>query len=637
MRDSVKHESFRLRPPAAAGPGARIGNAPFGTRVGMEWAQHFSPPTSDEPMNVSEQLLQILRDEGVRHIFGVAGDALNPLMSALGQQDEDAEDRIRWIKMKHEGNASFAAFAQGELGENLGVCASTVGPGALHLVNGLYNARKERSPVLAITGQVPVEHLGTEYHQEVDLTRVFEDVCTYQAVVRSPEEAPRVILRAIRIALAERTVCRVELPADIAAMKAANQDFVHRVFRTRSVVVPPSELLDRAVELIDGAESVGILAGAGCREARGDVLALAEHLRAPITHTVRAADIFDHDAPNVVGLTGLIGNPSGYAAVMESDLLLMLGTDFPYTQFLPYDTPVVQVDIRPENIGNRVPVTLGIHGDVGVVARHLLDACRARTEGTFANRLNTDFLDWKREQCERSDGERDFKVMHPQIVARTLSDVASDDAIFVVDTGTSAIWSTNFMNFRGGRRVIGSFNHGSMAVGLPAAIGAQLQYPDREVWALVGDGAFNMSLHDLSTAAEYGLPIRIIVLNNAELGFVKIEMEEAGLVPNYDAIAIDNIDFCAYARLCGGDGVSVTEVSGIRSALDQAKQFDGPFVVDAHVTGGALSLPPKIEAHQARNFAMSKLREIAGALKGDRRQWENIKSELDAFIDLQRG
>ncbi|MEX2470881.1 MAG: thiamine pyrophosphate-dependent enzyme [Gemmatimonadota bacterium] len=587
-------------------------------------------------MNVSEQLLEILRAEGVRHIFGVAGDALNPLIAALAAQDDD-EHRVRWIKMKHEGNASFAAFAQGELGENLGVCASTVGPGALHLVNGLYNARKERSPVLAITGQVPVEHLGTNYHQEVDLTRVFEDICAYQAVIRSPEEAPRVILRALRIALNERTVCRVELPADIAEMKAANQEFVHRVFRSRSHVEPHAEALERAVELIEGVDTVGILAGAGCRHARDEVLALAEYLGAPITHTVRAADIFDHDAPNVVGLTGLIGNPSGYTAVMESDLLLMLGTDFPYTHFLPHDKPVIQVDIRPANIGNRVPVTLGIHGDVGRVARHLVGQCRARTEGAFADKLNSEFLEWKRKQCESSDGERDFKVMHPQIVAKSLSDVASDDAIFVIDTGTSAIWSTNFMNFHGGRRVIGSFNHGSMAVGLPAAIGAQIQYPGREVWALVGDGAFNMSMHDLSTAAEYELPIRIVVLNNAELGFVKIEMEEAGLAPNYDAIAVDNIDFCAYARLCGGEGVAVTEVSGIRPALDRAKAATGPFLVDAHVTGGELSLPPRIEAHQARNFATSKLREIAGALKGDRRQWENIKRELDAWMDLRRG
>ncbi|MDT8369749.1 MAG: thiamine pyrophosphate-binding protein [Longimicrobiales bacterium] len=587
-------------------------------------------------MNVSEQLLQILHTEGVRHIFGVAGDALNPLVTALGQQEGEPEDQVKWVKMKHEGNASFAAFAQGELGENIGVCASTVGPGALHLVNGLYNARKERSPVLAITGQVPVEHIGTDYHQEVDLTRVFEDVCAYQAVIRSPEEAPRVILRALRIALSERAVCRVELPADIAEMKAANEDFVHSVFRSRSHLEPPREAIEKAVELIDGVEKVGILAGAGCRGARDEVLALAEHLRAPITHTVRAADIFDHDAPNVVGLTGLIGNPSGYTAVMECDLLLMLGTDFPYTRFLPYDTPVIQVDTRAANIGNRVPVTLGIHGDAGRVARELTGACRARTEGSFAEELNAEFLEWKRKQCESSDGERDFKVMHPQIVARTVSDVASDDAIFVIDTGTSAIWSTNFMNFRDGRRVIGSFNHGSMAVGLPAAIGAQLQYPDREVWALVGDGAFNMSLHDLSTAAEYELPIRIIVMNNAELGFVKIEMEEAGLAPNYDALANDNIDFCAYARLCGGEGVSVTEVSGIRPAIEQAKAAPGPFVVDAHVTGGELSLPPRIEPRQARNFATSKLREIAGALKGDRRQWENIKRELDAWIDLQR-
>ena len=587
-------------------------------------------------MNVSEQLLGILRQEGVRHIFGVAGDALNPLVSALADQDPDDPDRVRWIRVKHEGNASFAAFAQGELGGNLGVCASTVGPGALHLVNGLYNARKERSPVLAITGHIPVEHIGTEYHQEVDLTRIFEDVCTYQGVIRSPEEAPRVILRALRIALNERTVCRVELPADIARMNAANDDFVHPVVRSEARVAPSEAALERAVELIEEADTVGILAGAGCRGARDDVLALAQHLGAPITHTVRAADIFDHDAPNVVGLTGLIGNPSGYTAVMESDLLLMLGTDFPYTRFLPHDKPVIQVDIRARNIGNRVPVTLGIHGDAGMVARHLTGSCRARTDGSFAEELHGEFLEWRRKQCERSDSEKGFQVMHPQILARTLSDVASDDAIFVIDTGTSAIWSTNFMNFRGDRRVIGSFNHGSMAVGLPAAIGAQLQHPDREVWALVGDGAFNMSLHELSTAAVYDLPIRIVVLNNEELGFVKIEMEEAGLAPNYDALTVENIDFSAYARLCGGQGTAVTEVAGIRPALEQAKKSPGLFVVDAHVTSGELSLPPRIETHQARDFAVSKLREVAGALKGDRRQWENIKKELEAWVDLQR-
>jgi thiamine pyrophosphate-dependent acetolactate synthase large subunit-like protein len=597
--------------------------------LGLYSAELINKPNADQ-MNVSQQLLKILTNEGIRHIFGVAGDALNPLISAMADQNE-----VKWIKMKHEGNASFAAFAQGELNENIGVCASTVGPGALHLVNGLYNAKKERSPVLAITGQVPVEHIGTNYHQEVDLTKVFDDICEYQAIIRSPEEAPRVILRALRIAINHKCVCRIELPADIAEMPAENKDFVHRVFRSRSTVVPDQKGLEKAVELIDQAQKVGILAGAGCRSSREEVLEFALKVNAPITHTVRASDIFDHSSKNVVGLTGLIGNPSGYEAVMKCDLLIMLGTDFPYTRFLPDKTKTIQVDIRAENIGNRTSVTLGLHADIKHFVNYINSKCAIKKDAAWVDKLNVDFKKWLENNCKTSDGEKDFKVMHPQVVARQISDVAAKDAIFVIDTGTSAIWSSNFMNFHSQRRIIGSFNHGSMAVGLPAAIGAQLQFPDREVWALVGDGAFNMSLHDFSTAVEYELPIKIIVLNNSELGFVKIEMEEAGFAPNYDAIEVKNFLFAAYAKLVGGDGVSVTENEGIIPAIKQAQKSKSPFILNAQVSGGELSLPPHIDFHQAKNFGMSKVKELLKAAKGDRSQWENIKNEVKAYLDKE--
>jgi len=586
-------------------------------------------------MNVSEQLLAILQSEGVRQIIGVAGDALNPLVTAMGKQDRDSPDYVRWIKMKHEGNASFAAFAQGELGGNIGVCASTVGPGALHLVNGLYNAKKERSPVLAITGQVPIEHIGTNYHQEVDLTKVFDDVCAYQAVIRSAEEAPRVILRALRIAINHKCVCRIELPADIAEMPAENVPFVHQVFRSRAVTTPPREQLDAAVRLIDEADTVGILAGAGCRDARDAVLAFAKKLNAPITHTVRAADIFDHESENVVGLTGLIGNPSGYKAVMECDLLIMLGTDFPYVNYLPKSTKTIQVDIRPESIGNRTNVSLGIHADVGCFTRYVLEQCVEKPDRRFVKKLNKEFHEWLDHNCQTSSTSKEFTVMHPQVVARAISDVAADDAIFVVDTGTSAIWSTNFMNFHTDRRVIGSFNHGSMAVGLPAAIGAQLLFPEREVWALVGDGAFNMSLHDFSTAVEYDLPIKIAVLNNSELGFVKIEMEEAGLAPNFDALEVKNFDFAGYAELCGGEGVNLVEPGDILPAIEKARASTRPFVLNAHVTSGELSLPSKITPHMAKNFGISKAKELIGAMRGDEKQWANVKKEVRAWLDKE--
>lgn len=579
-------------------------------------------------MNVSDQLLHILQSEGVQHIFGVAGDALNPFIDAIAKQDQ-----VKWIGVNHEGNASFAAYAQGELGTNFGVCASTVGPGALHLINGLYNARKERSPVIAITGQVPIEHLGTNYHQEADLKKIFDDICEYQAVIRSPEEAPRVILRAIRIAVNKNCVCRIELPSDIALMKAENRDFVYQVFRSSSQTIPRFDDIGKAAKLINESNTIGILAGAGCRRSKDIVLELSNKLKAPITHTLRAADIFDHDTTNVVGLTGLIGNPSGYKAIMNCDLLLMLGTEFPYTNFLPESTKTIQIDIRPENIGNRTSVTMGLHGDIKETLEQLLPVCTQKLDDQFLVDLNNEFGKLKESNREKSDPSRDIEPLHPHIFARLVSDIASNDAIFAIDTGTAAIWASNFMNFHSERRIIGSFNHGSMAVGLPAAIGAQLQFPKREVWGLIGDGAFNMSLHDFSTAVKYNLPLKIIVFNNSQLGFVKIEMEEAVLAPNLEALEVNNFDFAAYAKLCGGDGIRVEHAKDIESAINLAKKATKPFIIDAIVTNTELSLPPKIGFEEAKGFGISKVKEIFRALNGDKGQWENIKKEVETYFD----
>lgn len=579
-------------------------------------------------MNVSEQLLKILTDEGVTQIFGVAGDALNPLVSALGKQDT-----VQWVSMKHEGNASYAAFAQGEIGGNFGVCASTVGPGALHLINGLYNAKKERSPVLAITGQVPVKYLGTNYHQEADLQKIYDDVCEYQAIVRSPEEAPRTILRAIRIALNKRCVCRIELPSDVAQMEAEGQEFVKKVFRSDSTLIPADHKLQQAALAINQAKTVGILAGAGCRGERERVLAFARKLHAPITHSLRACDIFDHATEPVVGLTGLIGNPSGYKAVMECELLLMLGTDFPYDHFLPKQNKVIQLDSRVESIGNRAPVDLGLHGEIGPTLEALLPLCEDKPESHFYRKCLDQFQQWKSDLRKQVDPKRDMVPVHPQLLTMEVDKQASADALFTIDTGTSAIWTSNFMNFDRERRVIGSFNHGSMAVALPAAIGAQLLCPKREVWSFVGDGAFNMTLHDFSTAAQHKLPLKLVVFNNSQLGFVKIEMEEAGLAPNLDALEVENFDFVEFARLTGGDGTTVEKADQVAQAVEAAKLSTKPFIINAKVNSGELSLPPRIEPKQAFNFGISKAKELFQAIKGDRRQWDNIRNEIEGYFD----
>ena len=579
-------------------------------------------------MNVSDQLLQILTDAGVRQVFGLTGDALNHFVDGIRKQQ-----KVKWITVRHEETAAYAAYAQAALTGRLAVCAGTVGPGALHLINGLYNAKKERAPVLAITGQVPMAQQGTNYFQEVDLKKMFDDVCAYQAIIRSPEEAPRMILRAIKIALAQGAVCRIELPADVAAMPAAGEEYISTIPSSDAVLMPGDRSVKDAAAVLDSGKHITILAGAGCRGARQEVLQLAEKLKAPIVHTFRAADIFDRDTPGVVGLTGLIGDPPGYHAVMKADRLLMLGTDFPYTEFLPHETETVQVDTRLENIGNRTPVKAAVHGDVKATVTKLIGMVGEREDNAFRGSLVDAFDKWKDRMRENADPRDDHEPLHPQIFARVIDQQASTDAIFTIETGTAAIWAARHISFHGERRILGSFNHGSMGVGLPSAIGAQALYPQREVWGLVGDGSFVMGMQDFLTAVERKLPIKIIVFNNSELGFVKLEMEESGLAPQYGALKQFNPDFAEYARLCGGDGIRVEHAKDIEAAVQMAKNSTKPFIIDAVVSGGEVSFPPHISWKQVFGFGRSKIKEAALAVSGNVKQWKNLSEEIETSID----
>ena len=578
--------------------------------------------------NVSEQLLEILVNTGVKNIYGVTGDALNHLVSAIEKRED-----VFWRGFKHEGNASFAAFGESESTGNLAVCAGTVGPGALHLINGLYNAKKERTPVIAITGQVPHKQQGTNYFQEVDLKKVYDDVCEYQAIIKTPEMAPKVIQRAIKIALAKRTVCRIELPADVAEMEATAEEFLHPIFTSDATLVPGDKSLQTAAKAINEAKNIAILGGHGCREAREEVLELAKKLKATITHTLKASDIFDHDTENVVGLTGLIGNPSGYQSIMNCDLLLMLATDFPYIDFLPHKTKTIQVDIREENIGNRTSVNIGVHADIKAFASKILPLIDEKEDNSFVEKYTKNFKKWRKSKKEEGSPERDIQPLHPQIFARFLDEHASDDAVFTIETGTSAIWASNHISFHSNRRILGSFNHGSMAVGLPAAMGVSFANPSREVWSISGDGAFNMAMQDFITAVKYKLPIKILVLNNSELSFVKIEMEEAGLAPALKALDQENVNFADYARLCGGEGIRVEKAEDVENAIKMAKASDKPFIIDAVVNSGELSLPPKIGLKEIVGFGTSKVKEAVQVISGDKEQWKNIKKEVTAYFD----
>ena len=577
--------------------------------------------------SVSESLLDILAEAGAHDIFGVTGDALNPLLEAIRK-----DGRFRWIGVRHEEHAGYAAYAQAELTGGIGVCAGTTGPGALHLINGLYNAKKEGGGVVAITGQVPRSERGSDFHKEIDLTKMFDDICAYQAVINSPAQLPRMVEIAVQKALSENAVVRIELPSDVIGENVPSQHFKHPLVHSASAILPPETEIQKAADLIAAGKRVTLFCGIGCRGCREEVLELADRLGAPIVHTLRAKDIFDYGDGPVVGMTGLIGNPAGYHAVLDCDVLVMLGTDFPYDQFLPDGKQIIQIDSQVDHIGRRAPVNLGLVGTAKETLAALLPRVEKRASGDFLAHLEKLRDKWLSQMNEQADLGRTDEPLHPQLFAKAISDHASDDAVFAVDVGEVTVWVARQMHMRGGRRMAGSFNHGSLGAGLPIALGAAALDPTRQVWAICGDGGFGMSMNDLVTAVRFNWPIKVIVFNNSELGFVKMEMEVAGLPAFPDATALLNPDFAAYAVACGAEGVRVEHASDIVPAVERALACPGPFLIDAIVSPGELTMPPTVTVDEAWGFGISKVKEGLMGLKGDHDVWKLWRDEFRANV-----
>jgi pyruvate dehydrogenase (quinone) len=575
---------------------------------------------------ICQSLLDILAEAGGREVFGMTGDVINPLLEAIRH-----DDRFRWIGVRHEEHAAYAAAAQSELTGKIGICAGTAGPGALHLINGLYNAQKEGAGVVAITGQVARKERGSDFHKEMDLTKVFEDVCAYQAIIETPAQMPRMAEIAVQKALVERCPVRIELPADVIGLDLPSEHFTHPLVHELPRFAPPAAEVAKAAELLNGGKRVAIFCGIGCRDAREPVLALAERLKAPIVHTLRAKEIFDTSEDPVVGMTGLIGNPAGYHAVEDCDVLLMLGTDFPYDAFLPDARPIIQVDRAVDHIGRRAPVTLGLVGDVGAT----LEALNPHAKGDsshFRDHLYELRDKWLAQMEKQASLTRTDEPLHPQLFARAISDRASDDAIFAVDVGECTVWFARQMSVAGRRRMVGGFNHGSLGPGLPLALGAAALDPGRQVWALCGDGGFGMSMNDFVTAVRYEWPIKVIVFNNSELSFVKMEVEVMGLPANPEATGLVNPDFAMYAKACGGEGVRVEHAKDIVPAIEAAIASPKPFIIDAMVSPGELTMPPHIEISEAWGFGMSKVKEGLMGLKGDHDVWKQWRDEFRAAV-----
>ncbi|GAA4832236.1 ubiquinone-dependent pyruvate dehydrogenase [Luteimicrobium xylanilyticum] len=553
---------------------------------------------------VADVMVSALKHSGVERVYGIPGDSLNGFVDALRR-----DGGVDWVHVRHEEAAAFAAAADAALTGELAVCVGSCGPGNTHLINGLYDAQRSGVPVLAIAAQIPGPEIGGEYFQETHPQAIFAECSVYTELVSTPQTAERIFEIAMRQAVERRGVAVVVVPAEVFLAKAPTALLQPSPIRAASPIVRPSEdELREAAGLLDGSSRVTILAGAGCAGARAEVLALAERIQAPIVHTLRGKEILEHDNPYDVGMTGLLGFASGYKAIAEADAVVLLGTDFPYRQFLPPGKTYVQVDVRGERLGRRAGLALGLVGTVR-------DTCAALTPLLRTGR-DSHHLDAARRHYRHTRSQLDsFAVddhnrapIHPEYVARVLDDLADEDAVFTVDVGSPVVWAARYLRMNGARRLIGSFNHGTMANALPHAIGAQAAHATRQVITLSGDGGLAMLLGELLTLTQMDLPVKVVVFNNQALDFVEVEMKAAGIV-NWGT-ELTNPDFAALAESVGLLGRRVTRPDDLEDALKEALAHPGPALVEVLTARQELSIPPAITAEQAKGFSLYAIRTI---------------------------
>ncbi|MGD8195634.1 ubiquinone-dependent pyruvate dehydrogenase [Herbiconiux sp. P18] len=561
---------------------------------------------------IADTLVEILHDAGAERVYGLPGDSLNGFTDAIRR----SKGALAWAHVRHEEAAAFAASAEGALTGELAVCAGSCGPGNLHLINGLYDANRSRVPVLAIAAHIPASEIGTGYFQETHPQDLFRECSVYSEMVSVPEQLPRVLEIAMRTAIEKRGVAVVVIPGELFLQQSEGREKSAPITRALTVSRPADSELAKAAGILNGAKKVTILGGAGVQGSHDEVVALAERLQAPIVHALRGKEFLEHDNPYDVGMTGLLGFSSGYRAMESCDVLLMLGTDFPYPQFFPSKATIIQLDLRGEQLGKRTPIDLGLVGDVGDTVRALLpllDESSARgsqhLEGSLAHYAKT-----RKGLDELADNDRNRAPIHPQYLARLISELASDDAVFIPDVGSPVVWAARYLRMNGRRRLIGSFSHGSMANALPQAIGAQSAFPERQVVALSGDGGLAMLFGELLTVRQSKLPVKIVVFNNSSLNFVEVEMKAAGFV-NYGT-DLDNPDFAAVAESMGIFGRRVEKPDDLEGALQEAFAHDGPALIDVVTARQELSIPPTISVQQAKGFGLYAIRTIMSG-RGD--------------------
>lgn len=557
-------------------------------------------------MNVAEQIVTQLVDAGVHHIYGIVGDSLNPIVDAVRKTGGSKKGGIDWIHVRHEEAAAFAASAEAQLTGKLAVCAGSCGPGNLHLINGLYDANRTGAPVLAIASHIPSVQIGTMYFQETHPDRIFEECSVYNELISSAAQSPRTVNSAIRHAVGLGGVSVITLPGDVSDLKAVEHVPTYAPARPATLTPNPADI-DEAAALLNKANKVAIFAGAGVEGAHDEVIALADALKAPIGHSLRGKHFIQYDNPFDVGMTGLLGYGAAAEGMNDADVLILLGTDFPYDQFLP-STPTIQVDTRAEKLGRRTDVGLAIHAQVKPFIEALLPHLRQDRSDSFLNRKLKKHAEIMHAPVGAyTRNVEKMRPIHPEYAAHLLNETAAKDAIVTADTGMCNVWTARYLDPLGTRRLIGSFLHGSMANALPMALGAQVAFPDRQVVSVSGDGGLSMLLGELITAKMYNLPVKVVVFNNSTLGMVKLEMLVNGL-PDFQTDVPDT-NYAEIARAIGFHAERVEDASRLEDAYREAFDAPGPALVEVITDPNALSLPPAITGGQVVGFAtaMSKI------------------------------
>jgi len=558
---------------------------------------------------VAELFTDVLAAAGVQRIYGVAGDSLNGITDSVR-----VRSGIEWVGVRHEETAAFAAGAEAALTGKLAVCAGSCGPGNLHLINGLYDCQRSRVPVLAIAAHIPSAEIGSHYFQETHPELLFKECSHFCELVSHPSQMPRLLEIAIQTALAKKGVAVIVIPGDVALSDAVNQDRRVAFTYAQPEIVPRREELDLLAAELNGAKKVTILAGAGCAGAHDELVALAGSLQAPIVHALRGKEFIEYDNPYDVGMTGLLGFSSGYHAMMNCDTLLMVGTDFPYQQFYPKKARIVQIDLREEQLGRRTGINLGVVGGVAETLRALLPAIEQKQDRRHLDATLTHYHEARKDLDDLATGKPGQLPIHPQYVAKVIDELAAEDAVFTADVGTPVIWAARYLTMNGRRRLLGSFNHGSMANALPQAIGAQISHPGRQVVTLSGDGGVSMLMGDLLSLRQLNLPVKVVVFNNGSLGFVELEMKDTGFLSH--ATDLVNPDFAKIAEGTGILGLHVDDPEQVRPALEQAFAHPGPALIDIAVNRQELAMPPSLKLDQIVDFNLYMIKAILNG-RGD--------------------